>query len=281
VGYRPLLLCDAKEGYFVASEDIAFMSLNVNEIVEIMPGEGVEITENGYKIAKYQEQKKERKCVFEHIYFSHPASNIFGRNVYASRVELGKILAKSDNVEADIVVPVVDSGMAAAIGYSQHSGIPLHMGLLRNHWVGRSFIAPTQESRIHKVREKLVAIKPVVDGKRIVLIDDSLVRGTTSKEIINMLRQAGAKEIHFRPASPMILNTCLWGVDIPTREELIAVKFVSEASIAAEIGADSIKYLSLAKLKETFDEETWCYKCFEEKREKSEEKAKKEEAVLK
>jgi len=264
VGYRPLVFCEAEEGYFIASEDFAFGSLNVKKVVEIMPGEGVEITEEGYKIKRFCEQKKERKCVFEHIYFANPASNIFGKNVYTTRVELGKILARNDNVDVDIIVPVVDSGLAAAIGYSQESGIPLHMGLLRNHWVGRSFIAPTQQSRVHKVREKLVAIRPVVEGKKVILVDDSLVRGTTSREIVAMLKRAGAKEVHFRLSSPMILNTCLWGVDIPTTEELIAIQCGSEEAVARNIGADSVKYLALPSLKKFFGDTGWCYRCFEE-----------------
>lgn len=275
VGYRPLVFCEAKEGYFVASEDFAFSSLNVKKIIEIQPGEGIEITENGYTIKRFCEvniKKGERKCVFEHIYFANPASNIFGKNVYMTRIELGKLLAKNDNVEADIVIPVVDSGLASAIGYSIESGLQLHMGLLRNHWVGRSFIAPTQETRVNKVREKLIPIRPVVEGQRIILVDDSLVRGTTSREIISMLKREGAKEVHFRPASPMILNTCSWGVDIPTTEELIAVSCnAKEECVAKEIGADSVRFLKLAHLKETFGAEGWCYKCFEQAKEKDKE----------
>ena len=266
IGYRPLVMCEAEEGYFVASEDIAFTSLNVKKIVEIMPGEGVEITEHGYKIAKYCEPKKEeeRKCVFEHIYFAHPASNIFDRNVYMTRVELGRRLAENETVTPDVVVPVVDSGLASAIGYSLKSGIPMQMGLLRNLWVGRSFIAP-QTSRAHIAREKLIPNKAVVNGKKVVLIDDSLVRGTTAKEIVNMCRQVGAKEVHLRLASPMILNICSWGVSIPTTDELIAVQMETEERIAKEIGADSVRFLPLNKLKEIFGEKGWCYWCFNKK----------------
>ena len=263
VGYRPLMFCEAEEGYFVASEDIAFTSLNIKKIVEIMPGEGVEITEHGYNIARYSEQKEERKCVFEHIYFAHPASNIFGRNVYTTRVELGQRLAEDETITPDIVVPVVDSGLASAIGYSTKSGVPLQMGLLRNLWVGRSFIAPTQNARSNIVREKLIPNKAVLNGKKIVLVDDSLVRGTTAKEIVNMHRQVGAKEVHFRLASPMILNICSWGVDIPTLTELIAVQMETEKRIANEIGADSVRFLPLDKLKAIFGKEGWCYRCFQ------------------
>lgn len=263
VGYRPLMFCEAEEGYFVASEDVAFGALNVIKIQEIQPGWGVEITADGYKIKQFATPLEQHQCVFEHIYFANPASNIFGLNVYQSRIELGKILARNDNIEADIVVPVMDSGFAAALGYSRESGIPLEMGLLRRHWVGRSFIQPTKQSRISKVREKLIPIKSVINGKRLVLIDDSLVRGTTSVEIIKMLRAEGATEIHFRPASPMLLNTCMWGVDIPTQQELIAKTYNGdENAISNHIGADSVKFLPFEGLQEYFGESGWCYNCF-------------------
>lgn len=265
MGYRPLMFCEAEEGYFISSEDVAFGLLNIIKIEEIQPGWGVEITAAGYEIKQYAKKICEKKCVFEHIYFANPASNIFGSNVYNSRIELGKMLAKKDNIKADIVVPVMESGFASAVGYSRESGMNFEMGLLRNHWVGRSFIQPTQQSRIKKVREKLIPIKSVVEGKSIVLIDDSLVRGTTSKEIVRMLKEAGAKEIHFRLASPMIVNTCDWGVDIPTKEELIANVCKNEKEIAKYIGADSVRYLSFADLKEIFGEDGWCYNCFTSK----------------
>ncbi len=267
IGYRPLFFCDSEEGWFIASEDIAFGALNVNQIIEIQPGWGVEINACGYEIKQYAQSSKVQQCVFEHIYFANPASNIFGRNVYESRVELGKILAQNDEISPDIVVPVMDSGFSAAIGYSRESNIPLEIGLVRNHWVGRSFIQPTQKSRIEKVKEKLTPVKSIIEGKSIVLIDDSLVRGTTSIEIIKMLRNAGAKEIHFRLASPMLLNTCFWGVDIPTKEELIANICNDGIEIAEKIGADSVKYIPLQALKDFFGEEGWCYKCFSTSRE--------------
>lgn len=262
VGYRPLMFCEAEEGYFVASEDIAFSALNVIKTIEIQAGWGVEITAEGYEIKPFAKSTQEHKCVFEHIYFANPASNIFGANVYETRVHLGEILAKSDTIEADIVIPVMESGFAAAIGYSRVSGIPLDMGLVRSHWVGRSFIQPTQQSRIDKVRAKLTPIKSIIEDKRVILIDDSLVRGTTSTEIIKMLKQAGAKEIHFRLSSPMLLNTCSWGVDIPTKDELIATAYNSEEEIAKHIGADSIKYLPFDGLENFFGQEGWCYRCF-------------------
>jgi amidophosphoribosyltransferase len=262
-GYRPLFFCEAEEGYFLSSEDCSFQLLEPKKIIEIQPGEAVEITPNSYKIERFAEERPSKKCVFEHIYFARPDSNIFGRNVYESRVELGKRCAVESHVEADMVIPVMDSGFAAAIGYSQKSGIPLHMGLVRNYWVGRSFIQPQQKERRKSVLRKLVPIHSVISGKRLILIDDSLVRGTTSKEIVKMLKKAGAKEVHFRIASPKIINTCFWGVDIPTKEELIANSYNSVQEICDYIEADSLAYLSFEGMQEIFGQNGWCYHCFE------------------
>jgi amidophosphoribosyltransferase len=159
----------------------------------------------------------------------------------------------------------MESGFASAIGYSRESKIPLEVGLVRNHWAGRSFIQPTQKSRIEKVKEKLTPVESVLRGKKIILIDDSLVRGTTAIEIVKMLKNAGTKEIHFRLSSPMILNTCSWGVDIPTREELVANICGSEEKIAEFVGADSVKFLPFDGLKEHFGKDGWCYNCFTKK----------------
>lgn len=263
LGFRPLMLCEAEEGYFVSSEDSAFRLLHVNKIIEIEPGEGVEITSKGYKIMRFAKEESHKKCVFEHIYFARPDSNIFGRNVYESRVEIGKRCAIENPVEADVVVPVMDSGFAAAIGYSHESGIPLQMGLLRNHWIGRTFIKPEQEDRRNSVREKLCPITEVIAGKRIILVDDSLVRGTTSREIVRMLKNAGAKEVHLRIASPMLVNVCYWGVDIPTKEELIANSFTCVNEINNYIESDSLAYISFDGLKQIFGKTGWCYRCFE------------------
>lgn len=261
-GYRPLMLCIADEGYFVASEDCAFSMLNVQKIIEIQPGYGVEITENNYKIKQYSECEQEQKCVFEHIYFAKPVSNIFGKNVYLSRIDMGKKLAQESFVEADIVVPVMDSGLPAALGYAHESKIPLQMGLVRNHFVGRSFISPSQCSRVHCIREKIAPNASVLKDKRVVIVDDSIVRGTTSRELVQMVKNAGAKEVHFRVASPMVVNTCSWGVDISSLEELISNFSSSEKDIAEFLGADSLKYLSFNGLQQIFDDSTWCYKCF-------------------
>lgn len=260
-GYRPLFFCEAVEGFFVASEDVAFSELDIIKIIEIQAGWGVEITSDNYEIKPFTNTINENKCVFEHIYFSHPDSNTFGKSVYQSRMDLGKLLAQNDYVEADIVVPVMESGYVSAIGYAKESKLSFEIGLLQNPWVGRSFIEPTQELREAKVKEKFSAIKSIVDGKRIILVDDSIVRGTTAAQTVKILRNAGAKEIHFRLASPMIINTCSWGVDIPSKEELAANNYKTEEDLAKYIDADSVKFLPLEVLKDYFGQENWCYNC--------------------
>lgn len=261
LGFKPLFFCEASEGYFVSSEDGAFQLLNKKKILELEAGECIEITPKGYTINRFAEKRDTMNCVFEYIYFARPDSNLFGRNVYMTRVEFGKQLATESLVDADMVVPVMDSGFCSAIGFSQQSGIPLHMGLMRNHWIGRTFIQPEQRTRQNKVRSKLIPITPLIKDKRIVLIDDSIVRGTTSREIVSMLKDAGAKEIHFRIASPPIVNICSWGVDIPTQEELIANCFDNIEDIRSFLDVDSLAYLSLNGLKNIFGETGWCYNC--------------------
>ena len=261
LGFRPLSLCEAEEGIFISSEDTSFQMLETQKIYHINPGDGVELNKDGYEVKRFAPEMPAKKCCFEHIYFARPDSNVFGRNVYISRVELGKKCAKESPVSADIVVPVMESGFAPAIGYSEQSGIPIHMGLMRNHWVGRTFILPEQHMRTSSVRRKLTPMGEVLKGKRVVVIDDSIVRGTTSKEIVRMLRESGAKEVHFRVASPEIVNTCQWGVDIPTKKELLANKYDNVSEIRDFIEADSLAYLSLEGLKDIFGHEGWCYSC--------------------
>jgi amidophosphoribosyltransferase len=201
-------------------------------------------------------------CIFEFVYFSKPESYIFNEWVYNARKKMGEVLAQEDELIADVVVPVPDSGVVPALGYSQRKGIPLELGLIRNHYVGRSFIEPTQELRDIKVLMKLNPNPAVLKGKRVVVIDDSLVRGTTSKKIVGMLRKAGAKEVHMRIASPPVIGPCYYGIDTPTKEELIATKF-SVQEIAEFIGADSLKYLSLDGLKSCVENpEDFCTACF-------------------
>jgi amidophosphoribosyltransferase len=235
--------------------------LEENSIYHINPGEGVVISRDGCEIKRFAPEMPSKKCVFEHIYFARPDSNIFGKNVYVTRVELGRRCAVENPVDADIIIPVMDSGFAPALGYSQQSGIPLHMGLMRNRWVGRTFILPEQHMRISSVRRKLTPMGEVLKGKKVVVIDDSIVRGTTSREIVRMLKGGGAKEVHFRSASPMIVNTCQWGVDIPTKKELIANRYKNVEGVRDFIEADSLAYLSLDGLKKIFGEEGWCLSC--------------------
>ncbi len=246
VGYRPLSLCESEEGIFVSSEDTSFQMLESKSVYHINPGEGAEISGEGCKIKRFAPEMPSQKCVFEHIYFARPDSNIFGMNVYRSRVELGKKCALENPADADIVVPVMDSGFAPALGYSQKSGIPLHMGLMRNRWVGRTFILPEQQMRRNSVKRKLTPIEDVVRDKKVVVIDDSIVRGTTSREIVRL---------------PQIVNTCQWGVDIPTKKELIANKYKDVKGINDFIESDSLAYLSTEGLKEIFGHDGWCYSC--------------------
>jgi amidophosphoribosyltransferase len=207
-------------------------------------------------------KEKPAHCVFEHIYFSRPDSMVFGRTVNASRRLLGKYLAREHPVEADVVVPVPDSGVSAAIGFAQESGIPIEFGLIRNHYVGRTFIEPKQSIRNFGVKVKLNPVREILAGKRIVLVDDSIVRGTTSKKIVHIIRAAGAREIHVRITSPPILAPCYYGIDTPTKGELIAsTKSIEE--IRRYIGADTIGYLSLQAMMESVeDNNRFCSACF-------------------
>ncbi|WP_113075560.1 amidophosphoribosyltransferase [Petrotoga sp. 9PW.55.5.1] len=265
-GYRPLALCETKNGIYVASEDSAFKFFPTKDatIREINPGELIEIKDGKVKSYFINSSNKHKYCFFEHVYFARPDSNIFDENVHLMREKLGALCAQENPVEADIVVPVMDSGFSAALGYSKASNIPLEMGLMRNKYVGRTFIDPDVEERKMGVRRKLSPVKEVIENKRIILVDDSIVRGTTMKHIVKMLRENGAKQVHLRIASPKVVNTCHWGVDIPTQEELIcATKSIDE--IKDLLNADSIEFVSLEKLKEFLNskKQEYCFKCFQ------------------
>ena len=261
-GFRPLCFGRVNGSYVVASETCAFDLINAEYIRDIEPGEVLRIEENSLDSQSPLPKEKPAFCIFEHIYFSRPDSLVFGRTVNASRREMGKYLAREHAVEADVVVPVPDSGVSAAIGYSQASGIPLEFGLIRNHYVGRTFIEPKQSIRNFGVKVKLNPVREILRGKRIVLVDDSIVRGTTSRKIVHIIRAAGAKEIHMRITAPPIIAPCYYGIDIPTRHELIAsTKSVEE--IRKFIGADSLGYLSLeAVLRSVEDRKQYCSACF-------------------
>ncbi len=261
-GFRPLCIGRVNGSYAIASETCAFDLINAEYLRDVEPGEVLRIEENSLDSQSPLPREKPAYCVFEHIYFSRPDSLVFGRNVNASRREMGKYLAREHAVEADVVVPVPDSGVSAAIGYSQASGIPLEFGLIRNHYVGRTFIEPKQSIRNFGVKVKLNPVREILRGKRVVLVDDSIVRGTTSRKIVTIMRTAGAKEIHMRITAPPIIAPCYYGIDIPTRHELIAsTKSVEE--ICKFIGADSLGYLSLeAVLRSVEDRKHYCSACF-------------------
>ncbi len=250
-GVRPLSLGKFPNGgYIVASETCAFDLVGADFVRDVRPGEML-IFEKGKEPESIQLYESEpRPCAFEYIYFARPDSVIDGKNVYEKRLEMGKRLAQENPVEADIVLPVPDSGVAAALGYARESGIPFENGIVRNHYVGRTFIEPIQEMRDLKVRLKLSPIKEVIKGKRVVIIDDSLVRGTTSKQIVKMLKDAGAKEVHMKLASPQIKHPCKYGIDTPSYEELISAN-MSDEEIREYIGADSLSFLSIEGLKES------------------------------
>jgi len=261
-GFRPLCIGRVNGAYVIASETCAFDLINAEYIRDVEPGEVLRIEQNSLEFQRPLPREKSSFCVFEHIYFSRPDSLVFGRTVNSSRREMGKNLAREQGIEADVVVPVPDSGVSAAIGYSQESGIPLEFGLIRNHYIGRTFIEPKQSIRNFGVKIKLNPVREILRGKRIVLVDDSIVRGTTSRKIVRIIRAAGAKEIHMRITAPPIISPCYYGIDIPTRSELIAsTKSVEE--IRDFIEADSLGYMSLdAMLRSVGDKAEFCSACF-------------------
>jgi amidophosphoribosyltransferase len=231
----------------VTSETCALDLVDAQYEREILPGEIVVIDDRGVTSLRPFAPASAHNCVFEYVYFARPDSQVFGRNVYEVRKELGRQLARESDVPADIVIPVPDSGVPAAIGYAEQARLPFEMGLIRNHYVGRTFIEPTSSIRHFGVKVKLNALREVLDGKRVVVVDDSIVRGTTSRKLVHMVRQAGAREVHMRISSPPTTNPCYYGIDTPTREELIASTH-SVAETQAYLAADSLAYLSLEGL---------------------------------
>lgn len=248
-GFRPLALGILGNSYIVSSESCAFDLIEADFVREIEPGEIIEINADGIQSYKPFTEIKNKHCIFEHIYFSRPDSFVFGSNVYRVRKEFGKQLAKEQPADADIVIPVPDSGVPAAMGYAEESGLPLEVGLLRSHYMGRTFIEPRQVIRNFGVKLKLNAIRNVISGMRVVIVDDSIVRGTTSRKIVKMLRSAGAKEVHMRISSPPMKYSCYYGVDTPNNEELIA-NSLSVEEINKYITSDTLGYLSLKGLME-------------------------------
>ena len=247
-GFRPLVLGKLRSGknhggFVVASETCALDLIEADYLREVEPGEVITFGPRGMESLKPFPPAPHAKCIFEYIYFSRPDSNLYGRNVYQVRKELGRQLARESAVPADLVTPVPDSGVPAAMGFAEESGIPLEFGLIRNHYVGRTFIEPQQSIRHFGVKIKLNAQREVLQGKTVVVVDDSIVRGTTSRKIIRMLRDAGAKEVHMRISSPPTIGPCYYGIDTPTRAELIASTNTVE-EIRKFIEADTLAYLS-------------------------------------
>jgi len=268
-GFRPLSmglmeLPGRKMCYCFASESCAFDLIGAVYMNEVEPGEMVIVGPEGMTRQRYTPPKHPASCVFEHVYFSRPDSIIFGRSVQFSREMMGRLLALESPVEADIVVPVPDSGVAAALGFADESGIPFRMGLIRNHYVGRTFIEPSQAIRDFGVKLKLNPVRPLLEGKRVVLVDDSIVRGTTSQKIVRMVRSAGAREVHLRISCPPTVSPCFYGVDTPSKRELIAAKN-SVQEIQKYVEADSLEYLSMSALRKAVDDEETvdhCYACY-------------------
>jgi amidophosphoribosyltransferase len=270
-GFRPLNLGRVAtpngHAWMVASETCAFDLLDAEYVREIEPGEMVRISKSGVESIHFAPEKPHQYCIFEHVYFARPDSVIFSRPVNESRERLGRLLAREHPVPADCVVPVPDSGVPAAIGYAHESGIPFRMALIRNHYIGRTFIQPVQAIRDFGVKLKLNPVRRMLEGQRVVLVDDSIVRGTTSRKIVRMVREAGATEVHVRISCPPTISPCYYGIDTPTREELIAAQKSLE-EIRKFLDADSVGYLSLEGMRKAVGdpdaagEGHFCSACF-------------------
>jgi amidophosphoribosyltransferase len=267
-GFRPLAMgkleiSGGKPAYVFASETCAFDLLNAVYICDVKPGEMVIVGPEGVSHERYAPEKQHSQCVFEHVYFSRPDSRVFGRQVQDSRDEMGRLLARETPAPADIVVPVPDSGNAAALGYAAESGLPYRQALIRNHYVGRTFIEPSQAIRDFGVKLKLNPVRSLLEGKSVVLVDDSIVRGTTSRKIVRMVRNAGAREVHLRISCPPTISPCFYGVDTPNKSELIAANnSIEEMRLFVE--ADSLAFLSLDALRRSVDDKhgEYCYACY-------------------
>lgn len=262
-GFRPLCYGKMPDGsYVIASESCALTAVGAELIRDLLPGEILVFSEQGIESRReHCGTRKQKTCIFEYIYFARPDSVIDKVSVSAARIQAGKLLAQTKPARADIVIGVPDSGLDAALGFSQISGIPYRIGLVKNKYIGRTFISPGQKERLDLVRMKLSPIRPVIQGKRVVLIDDSIVRGTTSKQIVGLLKEAGAKEIHMRISAPPFLHPCYYGTDIDSEENLIASHH-GEEEIASLIGADSLGYLPLDRLHELVGTHAYCDACF-------------------
>lgn len=262
-GFRPLCIGKAGNTYVVASETCALDMIQASYIRDVEPGETIVINKNGLTSLKQPEKKRHAFCIFEYIYFARPDSNIFTKSVYLARKNLGRALAREYPTKADLVMPIPDSGTFAALGYAEESGIPLEMAFVRNHYIGRTFIQPSQLVRDFKVKIKLNPVRDALKDKRIIIVEDSIVRGTTSRGRVRALREAGAKEIHMRVSCPPLISPCFYGIDFPTKKELIASSHSIE-EIKEFIGVDSLKYLSLDGMLNSMaiPRDEFCTACF-------------------
>lgn len=267
-GFRPMAMGSMEMSgdriaYVFASESCAFDLISAVYMGDVEPGEMVIVNKLGVTRERFAPRRPKSQCVFEHVYFSRPDSMVFGRPVVQSREAMGRLLARQHPTDADVVVPVPDSGVAAAIGYAAESSIPFRMGLIRNHHVGRTFIEPSQAIRDFGVKLKLNPVRHLLKDKRVVLVDDSIVRGTTSRKIVRMVRNAGAREVHLRISCPPTISPCFYGVDTPTKNELIAANHTTD-EIRRYVEADSLEYLSLSHLRSAVqdDKDEYCYACY-------------------
>ena len=262
-GFRPLALGRLNDAYVVCSETCAMDLIGATYERDVEPGEVLIISADGVRSIKPFPPAQLAHCIFEHVYFARPDSYVFGRSVNEVRTELGRVLARENSVDADVVVPVPDSGVCAAMGFAEQSGVPLRMGLIRNHYVGRTFIQPQASIRHFGVKVKLNPVRSVLNGKRVILVDDSLIRGTTSQKIVRMVRAAGAKEVHVRISCPPTISPCFYGVDTPRKSDLIAATHTLD-EIREFLEADSVGYLSLEGLLSAVNTErrSYCTSCY-------------------
>ena len=262
-GFRPLALGRLDDAWIVCSETCALDLIGATYVREVEPGELLIISDGGLRSIKPFPPQPISHCVFEHVYFARPDSYVFGRSVNEVRTDLGRILAREAPVPADVVVPIPDSGVCAAIGYAEEAGMPMKMGLIRNHYVGRTFIQPQQSIRHFSVKVKLNPVRSILEGRRVVLVDDSIVRGTTSRKIVKMVKAAGATEVHLRISCPPTVSPCFYGIDTPSRAELIAATHTVD-EIRKHVEAESVAYLSLGGLRQAVGENqgAYCTSCY-------------------
>lgn len=262
LGFRPLSLGYLDGAYILASESCAFDILGAQAVRDVTPGEMIVLDGHGVQSLMHRAGEKHAYCVFEQIYFSRPDSTVFGESVNAVRRQLGRILARRHPVEADIVMSIPDSSNSAALGFAAETGLPYELALIRNHYVGRTFIRPGQRSRVDAVRVKFNPVEEIIRGKRLIVVDDSIVRGTTSRQLVRLLFRAGAREVHFRVASPPIINPCHYGIDTPRKVDLIGSRMEIE-QIQSFLGATTLGYLSIEDLRAAVSApHSYCYACF-------------------